>query len=88
MLINGFLLLGAALFAMGIYGLLARRNAVLILLSVELMKNAGPTNTGTGMIFHYWWKYGPMVRYPLNRYGKFAVKSVISILFCIVWTGP
>lgn len=38
--INAFLLLGAALFSMGIYGLLARRNAVLILLSVELMMAA------------------------------------------------
>ncbi len=37
MLINGFLLLGAALFSLGVYGLLVRRNAVLILLSVELM---------------------------------------------------
>ena len=37
MLINQFLLLGAALFALGVYGVLTRRNAVLILLSVELM---------------------------------------------------
>ena len=35
-----FLVLGAALFAFGIYGLLVRRNIVLILLSVELMLNA------------------------------------------------
>jgi NADH:ubiquinone oxidoreductase subunit K len=37
MLINQFLLLGAALFSIGIYGVLSRRNAVLVLLSVELM---------------------------------------------------
>jgi len=37
MLINQFLLLGAALFAMGVYGVLTRRNAVMVLLSVELM---------------------------------------------------
>jgi len=37
MLINQFLLLGAALFALGVYGVLTRRNAVLVLLSVELM---------------------------------------------------
>ena len=37
MLINQFLLLGAALFCLGIYGVLTRKNAVLILLSVELM---------------------------------------------------
>jgi len=37
MLINQFLLLGAALFALGVYGVLSRRNAVLVLLSVEVM---------------------------------------------------
>ena len=40
MLLTQFLILGAALFAFGIYGLLVRRNIVLILLSVELMLNA------------------------------------------------
>jgi NADH:ubiquinone oxidoreductase subunit K len=37
MTIVQYLVLGAALFSMGIYGLLVRRNLVLILLSVELM---------------------------------------------------
>lgn len=37
MLLNQFLILGAALFALGVFGLLVRRNIVLILLSVELM---------------------------------------------------
>jgi NADH:ubiquinone oxidoreductase subunit K len=40
MFLNQFLILAAALFALGIYGLLVRRNLVLILLSVELMLNA------------------------------------------------
>ena len=40
MLLNQFLVLSAALFAMGVYGLLVRRNIVLILLSVELMLTA------------------------------------------------
>ena len=40
MLVNQFLLLGAALFAIGVYGVLARRNAVLVLMSIELMLNA------------------------------------------------
>ena len=35
-----FQLLGAALFSIGIYGVLSRRSAVLILLSLELMLNA------------------------------------------------
>ena len=40
MVVNQFLVLAAALFALGVYGLLVRRNIVLILLSVELMLNA------------------------------------------------
>lgn len=40
MIINQFLVLGALLFSMGIYGVLVRRNAVLVLLSVELMLTA------------------------------------------------
>jgi NADH:ubiquinone oxidoreductase subunit K len=40
MLVNQFLILAAALFSMGIYGLLVRRNAVMVLLAVELMLSA------------------------------------------------
>jgi NADH:ubiquinone oxidoreductase subunit K len=40
MVVTQFLILAAALFALGVYGLLVRRNIVLILLSVELMLNA------------------------------------------------
>jgi NADH:ubiquinone oxidoreductase subunit K len=39
-LLNQFLLLGAVLFAIGIYGVLARRNGVTVLMSVELILNA------------------------------------------------
>jgi NAD(P)H-quinone oxidoreductase subunit 4L len=34
------LLLSAALFSAGVYGVLARRNAILVLMSIELMLNA------------------------------------------------
>ena len=40
MIVNQFLVLAAALFSIGIYGLLVRRNAVMVLLAVELMLNA------------------------------------------------
>jgi NAD(P)H-quinone oxidoreductase subunit 4L len=39
-LLNQFLFLGAFLFCVGVYGVLARRNGVLVLMSVELMLNA------------------------------------------------
>ncbi len=38
--INHYLLLSAALFCVGLYGVLTRRNAVGILMSLELMLNA------------------------------------------------
>src|SRR3984893_3032359 len=40
MQLNQFLLLSAFLFCTGVYGVLARRNGVLVLMSVELMLNA------------------------------------------------
>ena len=40
MYLNQFLLLAAILFCLGVYGVLARRNAVLVLMSIELMLNA------------------------------------------------
>lgn len=38
------LVFSAALFAVGVYGVLARRNAVLVLMSIELMLNAVNVN--------------------------------------------
>jgi NADH:ubiquinone oxidoreductase subunit K len=38
--ITQFLVLSAFLFCVGVYGVLARRNGVLVLMSVELMLNA------------------------------------------------
>jgi NADH-quinone oxidoreductase subunit K len=38
--LNNFLILSAFLFCTGVYGVLARKNAVLVLMSIELMLNA------------------------------------------------
>ncbi len=35
-----FLILAAALFCIGVYGVIARRNAVMVLMSIELILNA------------------------------------------------
>ncbi|MCQ3806726.1 MAG: NADH-quinone oxidoreductase subunit NuoK [Acidimicrobiaceae bacterium] len=40
MLLNQFLLLSAVLFCIGVYGVLARKNGVLVLMSIELILNA------------------------------------------------
>jgi len=42
--INNFLILSTILFSLGMYGVLARRSAVLILMSVELMLQAVSIN--------------------------------------------
>ncbi len=39
-----YLVVSAALFSIGVYGVLARRNAIAILMSVELMLNAANIN--------------------------------------------
>lgn len=46
------LLLSAGLFGIGIYGVLARRNAILVLLSVELMLNGANLSL---VSFDRWW---------------------------------
>jgi len=40
MLTSQFLLLGAILFCVGVYGVVARKNAVLVLMSIELILNS------------------------------------------------
>ena len=40
MLLNEFLILSAFLFCTGVYGVLARKNGVLVLMSIELILNA------------------------------------------------
>jgi NAD(P)H-quinone oxidoreductase subunit 4L len=40
MLLNQFLLLAAVLFCIGVYGVIARRNGVLVLMSIELILNS------------------------------------------------
>jgi NADH:ubiquinone oxidoreductase subunit K len=51
--LSGCLLLSALLFAVGLAGALMRRNAILILIGIELMLNAANLN------FVAFWRYGP-----------------------------
>jgi len=67
-LINQFLLLGAALFCIGVYGVLARRNGVLVLMSIELILNAVNINL---VAFGHMWG------------GRAAVTGQVFALFTI-----
>jgi NADH-quinone oxidoreductase subunit K len=50
--LHHYLLLSAALFAVGLGGALARRNAIMVLIGIELMLNAANLN------FIAFWRYG------------------------------
>ena len=63
-----YLLLSAALFAIGLAGALSRRNAIIVLIGIELMLNAANLN------FIAFWRYGPNPQ---------ALTGVIFVIFSI-----
>jgi NADH-quinone oxidoreductase subunit K len=62
------LLFSSALFCVGLVGALARSNAILVLLGIELMLNAANIN------FIAFWRYGP---------SSSATTGVIFVVFSI-----
>ena len=52
MLLNQFLLLSAILFCIGVYGVIVRKNGVLVLMSIELILNAVNINL---VVFATYW---------------------------------
>ena len=62
------LLLSALLFGIGLAGALARRNAIVVLIGIELMLNAANLN------FIAFWRYGPHPE---------ALTGVIFVIFSI-----
>jgi NADH:ubiquinone oxidoreductase subunit K len=63
-----FLLLSCLLFAIGLGGVLTRRNAIVVLIGIELMLNAANLN------FLAFWRYGP---------DPEALRGVMFVLFSI-----
>ncbi len=68
MLVNEFLFLGAALFCIGVYGVIARRNAVLVLMSIEVILNSVNIN---------------LLAFALQRSGEQAAAGSAFALFII-----
>jgi NADH:ubiquinone oxidoreductase subunit K len=64
----GYLLLSALLFGIGLAGALARRNAIIVLIGIELMLNAANLN------FIAFWRYGPNPQ---------ALTGVMFVIFSI-----
>jgi NADH-quinone oxidoreductase subunit K len=63
-----YLLLSALLFAIGLAGALTRRNAIIVLVGIELMLNAANLN------FIAFWRYGPNPQ---------ALTGIMFVLFSI-----
>lgn len=66
--LHGCLLLSSLLFAVGLAGALMRRNAILVLIGIELMLNAANLN------FIAFWRYGP---------NPAALTGVMFVVFSI-----
>lgn len=67
-MLYGCLLLSSLLFAVGLAGALMRRNAILVLIGIELMLNAANLN------FIAFWRYGP---------NPAALTGVMFVVFSI-----
>ena len=66
--LHHYLLLSALLFAVGLAGALTRRNAISVLIGIELMLNAANLN------FIAFWRYGPEPQ---------ALTGILFVLFSI-----
>jgi NADH-quinone oxidoreductase subunit K len=73
-----YLILAAMLFSVGLAGALARRNAVLVLLGLELMLNAANLN------FIAFWRFGP---HPEKLTGVMFVLFSIAVAAAEVAVG-
>lgn len=67
--LTGYLLVAAALFAIGLYAVLAQRSAVMVLMGVELLLNA------TGLNAVAFWRYSA----PQDYSGQIFTILVVTI---------
>ena len=78
-----YLLVSAIIFAIGMAGALVRRNAILVLVGIELMLNAANLN------FIAFWRYGPNpealsgVMFALFSIGVAAAEAAVGLALII-----
>jgi len=78
-----YLLISAVIFAIGLAGALVRRNAILVLIGIELMLNAANLN------FIAFWRYGPNpealtgVMFALFSIGVAAAEAAVGLALII-----
>lgn len=70
MFLNQFLILAAVLFCIGLYGVLVRRNAVLVLMSIELILNSVNINL---VAFGAWWSSDGVGNYSGQVFALFVI---------------
>src|SRR5882762_8529693 len=66
--LQGYLIISALLFAIGLAGAVTRRNAIVVLIGIELMLNAANLN------FIAFWRFGP---------NPEALTGVVFVVFSI-----
>lgn len=77
--LTGYLLAAALLFSIGLAGALTRRNAILVLVGIELMLNAANLN------FIAFWRFGPHperlagVMFALFSIGVAAAEAAVGL---------
>jgi NADH:ubiquinone oxidoreductase subunit K len=78
-----YLLVSALLFSIGLAGALTRRNAILVLIGIELMLNAANLN------FIAFWRYGPNpealtgVMFAIFAIGVAAAEAAVGLALII-----
>ncbi len=80
MFLNQFLLLAAILFCIGVYGVLARKNGVLVLMSIELILSAVNINL---VAFGAYWHVNDLA----NVSGQVFALFVIAVAAAEVGVG-
>jgi NADH:ubiquinone oxidoreductase subunit K len=78
-----YLILSALLFSIGLAGALTRRNAILVLVGIELMLNAANLN------FIVFWRYGPNpealtgIMFAIFAIGVTAAEAAVGLALII-----
>lgn len=78
MTLRALLLIAAALFGIGIYGLLTRRQAVALLLSIEVMANAA------NLVFVAFARYGGAPGHPLVLFALAITVAEVAVGLALV----
>ena len=81
--LSNYLLVSALLFSIGLAGALTRRNAILVLVGIELMLNAANLN------FIAFWRYGPNpealsgIMFAIFAIGVAAAEAAVGLALII-----